>query len=56
MQSVHSAGLDLSRKQSPPEPKLGYFENQSQEPLPSNSIPGTYLSFREIVSPFMKLE
>ena len=37
---VHSTGMGFSRKQSPPEAKLGYFETQSQEPIPANNVAG----------------
>ena len=37
---VHSTGMEFSRKQSPPEAKLGYFEANSQEPMPANNVPG----------------
>ena len=37
----HSTGMQFSRKQSPPGAKLGYFDAHSQEPMPTNNVPGT---------------
>ena len=40
IRDVHSTGMGFSRKQSPPETKLGYFETHSHEPMPTNNVPG----------------
>ena len=34
---------DFTRKESPPEVKLGYFETEAHEAISSNSLPGTFM-------------